>query len=160
MPVVVGKLTGTDTSVAIVVSRSNRLISNGLLEGAVDSLLRHGVSQEDIEIYWTPGAWELSLMAKEAAMSGKHDAIIALGAVIGAEISDCGIDAMAAAKGLSFVGMEQRIPVIFGILVCGTQEQALQRSGGKSGNRRAECARMAIEMVNLVKNIREDGKRH
>jgi 6,7-dimethyl-8-ribityllumazine synthase len=160
MPVTEGKLTGAGISVAIVVSRSNRLISNGLLEGTVDSLSRHGVSQEDIEIYWTPGAWELSLMAKEAAMLGKYDAVIALGAVIGAEISDCGIDAMAAAKGLSFVGMEQRIPVIFGVLVCDTQEQALQRSGGKSGNRGAECARTAIEMANLVKNIREGEEKH
>jgi 6,7-dimethyl-8-ribityllumazine synthase len=95
-------------------------------------------------------------MAKEAAMSGKYDAVIALGAVIGAATSDCGIDAMAAAKGLSFVGMEQCIPVIFGVLVCDTQEQALQYSRGKSGNKGAECARTAIEMVNLLKNIRDE----
>jgi 6,7-dimethyl-8-ribityllumazine synthase len=154
MRVVEGKLIGTGLSVAIVVSRFNELISNKLLEGAKDVLLRHDVSHQNIDVYWTPGAWELPLVVKELALSGKHDAIIALGAVIRGDTPHFDYVAAEASKGLAMVGMEQRVPVLFGVLTCDTLEQALLRAGSKAGNKGADCALGAIEMANLLKNIR------
>ena len=145
-----GKLIGTGLSVAIVVSRFNELISSRLLDGAKDALMRHDVSGNSIEISWVPGAWELPLIAKELALTGKYVAIIALGAVIR------GVDYVAAemSKGLANVGLEHRIPIAFGVLTCDTLDQALIRAGSKAGNKGAECATVAIEMANLLKNIR------
>ncbi|MDR1621187.1 MAG: 6,7-dimethyl-8-ribityllumazine synthase [Synergistaceae bacterium] len=154
MRVVEGKLIGTGLSVAIVVSRFNELISNKLLEGAKDSLLRHDVSHQNIEIYWVPGAWELPLIAKELALSGKYDAIIALGAVIRGDTPHFDYVSAEMSKGLACVGMEQRVPVAFGVLTCDTLEQALLRAGSKAGNKGADCAVSTIEMANLLKNIR------
>jgi 6,7-dimethyl-8-ribityllumazine synthase len=154
MRVFEGKLIGTGLSVAIVVSRFNELISNKLLEGAKDALLRHDVSHQNIEICWVPGAWELPLAAKEFALSGKYDAIIALGAVIRGDTPHFDYVAGEVSKGLALVGMEQRTPVLFGVLTCDTLEQALLRAGSKAGNKGADCACGAIEMANLLKNIR------
>ena len=154
MRVIEGKLIGTGLSVAIVVSRFNELISNKLLEGAKDALARHDVSYQNMEIYWVPGAWELPLVAKELALSGKHDAIIALGAVIRGDTPHFDYVAAEMSKGLAHVGMEQRVPVAFGVLTCDTLEQALLRAGSKAGNKGADCACVAIEMANLLKNIR------
>jgi 6,7-dimethyl-8-ribityllumazine synthase len=139
------------------VSRFNELISNKLLEGAKDTLLRHDVSHQNIDIYWTPGAWELSLIAKELALGGKYDAIIALGAVIRGDTPHFDYVAAEMSKGLAAVGMEQRVPVLFGVLTCDTLEQALLRAGSKAGNKGADCACGAIEMANLLKNIRSPG---
>jgi 6,7-dimethyl-8-ribityllumazine synthase len=130
------------------------LISNKLLEGAKDSLLRHDVSHQSIEIYWVPGAWELPLIAKELALSGKYDAIIALGAVIRGDTPHFDYVSAEMSKGLACVGMEQRVPVAFGVLTCDTLEQALLRAGSKAGNKGADCAVSVIEMANLLKNIR------
>lgn len=154
MRVVEGKLIGTGLSVAIIVSRFNELISNKLLEGAKDALLRHDVSHQSIEICWVPGAWELPLVTKELALSGKYDAIIALGAVIRGDTPHFDYVSAEMSKGLAHVGMEQRVPVIFGVLTCDTLEQALLRAGSKAGNKGADCACSAIEMANLLKNIR------
>ena len=158
MRVVEGKLIGTGLSVAIVVSRFKELISGRLLEGAKDTLVRHGVSHQSIEIYWTPGAWELPLIAKEIALSGKHDAIIALGAVIRGDTPHFDYVAAEMSKGLAHVGMDQRIPVIFGVLTCDTLEQALLRAGSKAGNKGAESAAAAIEMASLLGSIRGEKK--
>jgi 6,7-dimethyl-8-ribityllumazine synthase len=154
MRVVEGKLIGTGLSVAIVVSRFNELISNKLLEGAKDALLRHDVPHQNIEIYWVPGAWELPLIAKELALAGKHDAIVALGAVIRGDTPHFDYVSAEVSKGLACVGLEQRVPVIFGVLTCDTLEQALLRAGSKAGNKGADSAVSAIEMANLLKNIR------
>jgi 6,7-dimethyl-8-ribityllumazine synthase len=134
MKVVEGKLIGTGLSMAIVVSRFNELISSKLLEGAKDALLRHDVSHQHIEIYWTPGAWELPLVAKELALSGKYDAIVALGAVIRGDTPHFDYVSAEMSKGLAAVSMEQRVPVLFGVLTCDTLEQALLRAGSKAGN--------------------------
>jgi 6,7-dimethyl-8-ribityllumazine synthase len=139
---------------AIVVSRFNELISNKLLEGAKDALLRHDVSHQHIEVYWVPGAWELPLVAKELALSGKYDAIVALGAVIRGDTPHFDYVSAEVSKGLAVVGLDQRVPVLFGVLTCDTLEQALLRAGSKAGNKGADCACGAIEMANLLRNIR------
>ncbi|GHS93809.1 6,7-dimethyl-8-ribityllumazine synthase [Synergistales bacterium] len=154
MKVLEGKLVGTGLTMAVVVSRFNELISGKLLEGAKDALLRHDVSHQNIEVCWVPGAWELPLVAKELALSGKYDAIIALGAVIRGDTPHFDYVAAEMSKGLASVGMEHRVPVLFGVLTCDTLEQALLRAGSKAGNKGADCACGAIEMANLLKNIR------
>ncbi|MDR3231290.1 MAG: 6,7-dimethyl-8-ribityllumazine synthase [Synergistaceae bacterium] len=158
MSVFEGNLIGTGLSVAIVVSRFNELISNKLLEGAKDALTRHDVSHRDIDVYWTPGAWELPLIAKELALGGKYDAILALGAVIRGDTPHFDYVSAEMSKGLALVEMEQRVPVLFGVLTCDTLEQALLRAGSKAGNKGADCACGAIEMANLLKKIRLGGK--
>ena len=154
MRVVEGKLIGAGLSVAIVVSRFNELISSKLMEGAKDTLFRHDVSHQSVDVYWTPGAWELPLIAKELALGGKYDAIIAVGAVIRGDTPHFDYVAAEMSKGLAHVGMEHRVPVVFGVLTCDTLEQALLRAGSKAGNKGADCACAAIEMANLLKNIR------
>ncbi|MDR1048535.1 MAG: 6,7-dimethyl-8-ribityllumazine synthase [Synergistaceae bacterium] len=154
MRVIEGKLIGTGLSIAIAVSRFNELISNKLLEGAKDALLRHDVSHQSIDIFWSPGAWELPLVAKELALTGKYDAIIALGAVIRGDTPHFDYVAAETSKGLAAIGMEQRVPILFGVLTCDTLEQALLRAGSKAGNKGADCACGAIEMANLLKNIK------
>lgn len=157
MRTIEGKLLGTGLSVAIVVSRFNDLISGRLLEGAKDALLRHDVSHNAIEVFWVPGAWELPLIAKELALTGRHDAIIALGAVIRGDTPHFDYVAAEMSKGLAHVGLEHRVPVVFGVLTCDTLEQALLRAGSKAGNKGADCACSAIEMASLLKNIRLGG---
>ncbi len=154
MRTIEGKLIGTGLRVGIVVSRFNELVSNKLLEGAKDSLLRHDVAHNDIDVYWVPGAWELPLIAKELALSGKYDAIIALGAVIRGDTPHFDYVSAEMSKGLANVELENRIPVLFGVLTCNSLEQALIRAGSKAGNKGADCAVGAIEMANLLKNIR------
>ncbi|MDR3265259.1 MAG: 6,7-dimethyl-8-ribityllumazine synthase [Synergistaceae bacterium] len=158
MSVFEGNLIGTGLSVALVVSRFNELISNKLLEGAKDALVRHDVSHRSIDVYWTPGAWELPMVAKELALGGKYNAIIALGAVIRGDTPHFDYVSAEMSKGLAQVGMEQRVPVLFGVLTCDTLEQALLRAGSKAGNKGADCACGAIEMANLLKKIRLGGK--
>ncbi|MDR1741404.1 MAG: 6,7-dimethyl-8-ribityllumazine synthase [Synergistaceae bacterium] len=152
-----GRLIGTGLSVAVVVSRFNELVSNKLLEGAKDALIRHDVSHQSIDVCWVPGAWELPLAAKELALSGRYDAVIALGAVIRGDTPHFDYVAAEVSKGLAQVGLEQRVPVLFGVLTCDTLEQALLRAGSKSGNKGADCAVGAIEMANLLKGVRGAG---
>ena len=154
MRVIEGKLLGTGLRVAITASRFNELVVNKLIEGAKDILLRHDVSHNNIDVYWVPGAWELPLVTKEIALSGKYDAIIALGAVIRGETPHFDYVAAECSKGLANVGLESRTPVLFGVLTCDNLEQALIRAGSKAGNKGADCALGAIEMANLLRNIR------
>ncbi len=154
MKVTEGKLIGTGLNVAIVASRFNELITSRLIDGAKDVLLRHDVASSSIEIYWVPGAWELPLIAKELALTGKYDAIIALGAVIRGDTPHFDYVAAESSKGLASVGLENRVPVIFGVLTCDTLDQALLRAGSKSGNKGSDCAMNAIEMANILKTIR------
>ncbi|MBR0070346.1 MAG: 6,7-dimethyl-8-ribityllumazine synthase [Synergistaceae bacterium] len=154
MKITEGKLIGTGLNIAIAASRFNELITSRLIEGAKDALMRHDVSGNSIEIFWVPGAWELPLIAKELALTGKYDAIIALGAVIRGDTPHFDYVAAESSKGLASVGLEHRVPVLFGVLTCDTLDQALLRSGSKAGNKGADCALGAIEMANLMKNIR------
>ena len=154
MKVTEGKLIGTGLNVAIVASRFNELITSKLIEGAKDSLMRHDVSGNSIEIFWVPGAFELPLIAKELALTGKYDAIIALGAVIRGDTPHFDYVAAEMSKGLASVGLEHRVPIAFGVLTCDTLDQALIRAGSKAGNKGADCAVTAIEMANILKTIR------
>ncbi len=150
-----GKLLGTGLRFLLVVSRFNELISSRLLEGAKDFLLRHDVQAQDIDIAWVPGAWEIPLAARESALTGTYDAVIALGAIIRGDTPHFDFVAAEVSKGLAMVEMEQRIPVAFGVLTCDTLEQALLRAGSKSGNKGADAASAAIEMADLLRQMRK-----
>ena len=150
-----GKLIGSGLRFAIVASRFNELVTSRLIEGAKDTLIRHDVSPNSIDVFWVPGAWELPLVAKEIALTGKYDAIIALGAVIRGDTPHFDYVAAEASKGLANVGLEHRMPVLFGVLTCDTLDQALLRAGSKAGNKGSDCATGAIEMANLLRNIRK-----
>ncbi len=160
MKITEGKLIGTGLKIAIVASRFNDLVTSRLIDGAKDTLMRHDVSGNSIDIYWVPGAWELPLIAKEIALTGKYDAIIALGAVIRGDTPHFDYVAAEASKGLASVGLEQRVPVLFGVLTCDNLEQALIRAGSKAGNKGSDCALGAIEMANLLKNVRKTEERN
>ncbi|MBP6332652.1 MAG: 6,7-dimethyl-8-ribityllumazine synthase [Aminivibrio sp.] len=154
MKIIEGKLTGAGLRFCIVVSRFNSLFSEKLLEGAKDMLLRHEVSHQAIDVIRVPGAWELPLVAKEAALSGKYDAIIALGAVIRGDTPHFEYVSAEMSKGLASVAMTQRIPVSFGVLTTDTMDQAVARSGSKGGNKGAEAALAAIETANIMNELR------
>ncbi|HAK40457.1 MAG TPA: 6,7-dimethyl-8-ribityllumazine synthase [Synergistaceae bacterium] len=155
MRIIQGKLVGTGLRFLLAVSRFNELISSRLLEGAKDFLLRHDVQAQDIDVAWVPGAWELPLIARESALTGKYDAIIALGAIIRGDTPHFDYVASEVSKGLALVEMEQRVPVSFGVLTCDTLEQALLRAGSKSGNKGADAAAAAIEMADLLRQMRK-----
>jgi 6,7-dimethyl-8-ribityllumazine synthase len=154
MRVVQGSLIGSGLRFAIVVSRFNELISSKLLDGAVDALTRHDVKHQDIELYWVPGAWELPLVAKELALSGKYDAIIALGAVIRGDTPHFDYVCAEMSMGLAQIGLEHRIPVTFGVLTTTNLDQALVRAGSKAGNKGVDAALAALEMANLLEKTR------
>ncbi len=138
---------------ALIVSRFNEFISQKLLEGALDCLLRHGASEGSIDIIWAPGAFEIPLVAKKAATSAKYDAIVCLGAVIRGGTPHFDYVAAESSKGIASVSMETGIPVIFGILTTDTIEQAIERAGTKSGNKGWQAALSAIETADLMKKI-------
>ncbi|WP_090858439.1 6,7-dimethyl-8-ribityllumazine synthase [Paraliobacillus sp. PM-2] len=149
-----GNLVGTDLKVGIVVARFNEFITSKLLGGAEDTLRRHGVNEENITIAWVPGAFEIPLVAKQMASSGKYDAIITLGTVIRGSTPHFDYVCAEVSKGVSKVGMDADLPVIFGVLTTETIEQAIERAGTKAGNKGAEAAVSAIEMANLLKDIK------
>lgn len=138
---------------AILVGRFNSFVVEHLLEGAIDTLKRHGVSEDNITVAYAPGAWELPIVAKKLAASDKFDAIIALGAVIRGSTPHFDFVAGECAKGLGVVALESILPVINGVLTTDSIEQAIERSGTKAGNKGSEAALTAIEMVNLLKAI-------
>ena len=138
---------------AILVGRFNSFVVEHLLEGAIDTLKRHGVSEDNITVVHAPGAWELPVVAKKLVASERFDAIIALGAVIRISIPHFYFVAGECAKGLGVVGLESGLPVINGVLTTDSIEQAIERSGTKAGNKGGEAALTAIEMVNLLKAI-------
>lgn len=156
MRVIQGGMIGSGLRFAIIASRFNELISSKLIDGAKDVLLRHDVRHQDIDVYWTPGAWEQPLLAKEIALSGKYDAIVSVGAVIRGDTTHHEYVSTEASKGLASVSLEHRVPVAFGILTCDNLEQALLRSGSKAGNKGAEAALAALETANLLKEVRSD----
>lgn len=149
-----GKLIGKDLKVAIVVSRFNDFITGRLLEGAKDTLIRHDVNEDNIDLAFVPGAFEIPLVAKKLASSGNYDAVITLGCVIRGATSHYDYVCNEVAKGVSKVNDQTNVPVIFGILTTESIEQAVERAGTKAGNKGAEAAVSAIEMANLLKSIK------
>lgn len=149
-----GKLIGKDLKVAIVVSRFNDFITGRLLEGAKDTLIRHDVNEDNIDVAFVPGAFEIFLVAKKLASSGNYDAVITLGCVIRGATSHYDYVCNEVAKGVSKVNDQTNVPVIFGILTTESIEQAVERAGTKAGNKGAEAAVSAIEMANLLKSIK------
>lgn len=149
-----GNLVSQGLKFGIVVGRFNEFIGGKLLEGALDGLKRHGASEEDIDIAWVPGAFEIPLIAKKMAKDSKYDAVICLGAVIKGATSHYDYVCSEVSKGIAHVSLESEKPVIFGILTTNTIEQAIERAGTKAGNKGYECAVSAIEMANLLNNIK------
>lgn len=150
-----GALVGTGLRIAVIVSRFNNLIGDKLLEGAVDTLTRHGVAQDDITVVKVPGAFEIPLAARELAKTTQYDAIVTLGAVIRGATAHFDYVAGPMASNIAAIGVETGVPVLFGVLTVDTIEQALERSGSKAGNKGSDAALAAIEMANLLKAIHE-----
>lgn len=148
-----GKVVSKGIKVGIVASRFNEIIVNKLLGGAIDGLVRHGVSEDDIDVAWVPGAFEIPLVAKKMAASGAYDAVICLGAVIRGATSHYELVCAEVTKGIAHVSLEAEVPVMFGVITTDTIEQAVERAGSKAGNKGFECATGAIEMVNLLRQI-------
>ena len=148
-----GKLIAQGQRFGIIVGRFNEFIGGKLLSGALDALNRHGVDEENIEIAWVPGAFEIPLIAKKMAASGKYDGVICLGAVIRGSTPHFDYVSSEVTKGIAHVSLETGIPVIFGVLTTDTIEQAIERAGTKAGNKGFEAAVTAIEMSNLLKQI-------
>jgi 6,7-dimethyl-8-ribityllumazine synthase len=139
--------------VGIVVSRFNEFITNKLLSGAMDGLLRHEVKEEDIDVAWVPGAFEIPLIASKMAKSKKYDAVICLGAVIRGSTSHYDYVCNEVSKGIANVSLATDIPVMFGVVTTENIEQAIERAGTKAGNKGYDCALGAIEMVNLIHTL-------
>lgn len=148
-----GKMDGSQLKVAIVVSRFNDFITGRLLDGAKDTLIRHNVDEENVHVAYVLGAYEIPLVAKKLAKSGKYDAIVTLGCVIRGATTHYDYVCNEVAKGISKVNDETDVPVIFGIVTTETIEQAIERAGTKAGNKGGDAALAAIEMANLLKNI-------
>jgi len=154
MPKVIeGQLVSSGKRYGIVISRFNEFITNKLLGGALDALTRHGVQDDEITVAWTPGAFEIPVVVKKMAASGKYDAVIALGAVIRGSTPHFDYVASEVSKGVAHVALESGCPVLFGVLTTDTIEQAIERAGTKAGNKGFDAAIAAIEMVNLMGQV-------
>ena len=150
-----GKLVSEDIKVGIIVARFNEFITSKLLSGALDTLTRHEINEENIQVAWVPGAFEIPLIASKMAESGKYDAVICLGAVIRGSTSHYDYVCNEVSKGIASVSLKSGIPVMFGVLTTENIEQAIERAGSKAGNKGSECAEGAIEMVNLIREIQK-----
>ncbi|WP_028548719.1 6,7-dimethyl-8-ribityllumazine synthase [Paenibacillus sp. UNC451MF] len=148
-----GHLISKGLKYGIVVGRFNEFITSKLLGGALDALKRHGVEEEEIEIAWVPGAFEIALIAQKMAESGKYDAVITLGAVIRGSTPHFDYVCNEAAKGVAAISLKTGVPTIFGVLTTDSIEQAVERAGTKAGNKGWEAATTAIEMANLTKQL-------
>ena len=151
MKIYEGNLVSEGIRVGVVCARFNEFIVSKLLSGCEDGLLRRGVRGEDIQVAWVPGAFEIPLVAARMAKSGKYDAVIALGAVIRGSTSHYDYVCAEVSKGVAQAALDSGVPVLFGVLTTDTIEQAIERAGSKAGNKGAECAQGAIEMVNLLR---------
>jgi len=148
-----GTLLAEGLKFMIIVARFNEFISMRLLEGAQDALIRHGAQEDDIEMAWTPGSFEIPVIAKKMASSGRYEAIICLGAIIKGGTTHFDYIAAEASKGIAKVALDTGVPVIFGIITAENLEQAIERAGTKEGNMGFKAAMSAIEMANLVRSI-------
>ncbi|MBE3551322.1 MAG: 6,7-dimethyl-8-ribityllumazine synthase [Kyrpidia tusciae] len=158
-----GGLSGEGARFGLVVSRFNELITRPLLEGALGALRRHGVREEDVDVAWVPGAFEIPVVAQKMAESGRYDAVVALGAVIRGATPHFDYVAGEAAKGVAAAALKTGVPVIFGVLTTDTIEQAVERAGTKGGNKGWDAAVSAVEMADLMRRlsraVEEDGHR-
>lgn len=154
MRILEGKLIAQGLKFGIVVGRFNEFIGAKLLSGALDGLKRHGVKEEDIDIAWVPGAFEIPLIAKKMAKLHQYDGIICLGAIIRGSTSHFDYVANEVSKGIAHVSLDSEVPVIFGVLTTDTIEQAIERAGTKAGNKGYEASVTAIEMANLLQEIK------
>lgn len=148
-----GKLVTDGAKIGIVAARFNEFIVSKLVGGAMDGLIRHDVKEEDVTVAWVPGAFEIPVVAKKMAKSGKYDAVICLGAVIRGATSHYDYVCNEVSKGVASVSLETEIPVLFGVVTTENIEQAIERAGTKAGNKGYDCALSAIEMINLMKQI-------
>ena len=153
MKILEGKLVAEGLKIGIVVARFNEFITSKLLSGAEDTLVRHGASSDDITVAWVPGAFEIPLIAKKMAKSGKYDGIICLGAVIRGATSHYDYVCNEVSKGVALVNMETEVPTAFGVLTTENIEQAVERAGTKAGNKGSDAAMAVIEMINLTKEL-------
>ena len=153
MKIFEGELKGEGLRFALVVSRFNSFITDRLLEGAVDCLLRHGVREDDIEVFKVPGSFEIPLLAKKLGKTGRYHGIICLGAVIRGDTPHFEYIASEVAKGIAMSSLELEVPIVFGVLTTDTIEQAVERAGTKAGNKGFEAAMTAIEMANVMKKV-------
>lgn len=148
-----GNVVAKNVRIGIVAARFNEFIVSRLVSGAQDGLVRHGVEDDKIDVAWVPGAFEIPLITKKMALSGKYDAIICLGAVIRGATNHYDYVCNEVSKGVATVGLETGVPCLFGILTTENIEQAIERAGTKAGNKGYDCALSAIEMINLIDNI-------
>ena len=148
-----GMLLGEGLKVAVVASRFNEFITKKLLEGAKDALLRHGVSEDDVDIAWVPGAFEIPLVAQKLAQTKRYDAVVCVGAVVRGATPHFEYIAAEVTKGIARTSLEEGLPVSYGVITTDTLEQAIERAGTKVGNKGFDAAVNAIEMANLLKNI-------
>ena len=148
-----GTLLAKGLKVALVVSRFNDFITSKLLEGALDALRRHGASPEDQDVYWVPGSFEIPLAAQRVAETGRYDAVVCLGAVMRGDTPHYQYIAAEATKGIAQVMLKTGVPVGYGVITPDTLEQAIERAGTKAGNKGAQAALSAVEMVNLLKQV-------
>ncbi len=148
-----GKFDGKDVKIGIVAGRFNEFITSKLVGGALDVLKRNDVSEENIDIAWVPGAFEIPLITKKLANTGKYDAIITLGAVIKGSTPHFDYVCAEVSKGVAQISLQTDLPVIFGVLTTNNIEEAIERAGTKAGNKGADAAFSAIEMINLIKEI-------
>lgn len=154
MPKIIeGKLVSSGKKYGIVVARFNEFISGKLLAGALDALQRHGVKDNEVTVAWTPGSFEIPVVAKKMALSDKYDAVIALGAVIRGSTPHFDYVAAEVSKGVAHVTLDTQVPISFGVLTTDTIEQAVERAGTKAGNKGFDAACAAIEMVNLMEQL-------
>ena len=152
--IIEGNIIGNkDLKIGIAVARFNDFITSRLLGGAEDALKRHGVAEENVDVAWVPGAFELPLICQKMAQTKKYDAVIALGSVIRGSTSHYDLVCNEAAKGAAQVSLQNGVPVMFGIITTENIEQAIERAGSKAGNKGAECATGALEMIDLIKKI-------
>lgn len=153
MKIIEGKLVSNNARVAIVAARFNEFIVSKLVSGALDTLLRHEVAEDNISVAWVPGAFEIPLIAKRLAESKKYDAVICLGAVIRGSTSHYDYVCSEVSKGIAQASMQSGVPVMFGVLTTDNIEQAIERAGTKAGNKGSDCALGALEMIDLLQNI-------
>lgn len=153
MNVLEGKLVSKGMKIGIVAARFNEFITSKLLSGAIDGLTRHDVAENEIDVAWVPGAFEIPLIASKMAKSGRYDAVICLGAVIRGSTSHYDYVCNEVSKGIAQVSLESGVPVLFGVLTTENIEQAIERAGTKSGNKGFDCAVSAVELVNLIRQI-------
>lgn len=152
MKILEGNVVGTGARIGMVAARFNEFIVSKLVSGAEDALVRHGVDSDSITLAWVPGAYEIPVIAKKMAESGRYDAVICLGAVIKGSTSHYDLVCNEVSKGIAAVSLETGVPVLFGVITTDNIEQAIERAGTKAGNKGYDVACSAIEMINLIKS--------